>query len=45
VNTAAHVQEGEADPKNRAFTKSELHAFFFHCDDEVARIRAFGRKG
>ena len=33
------------DPKKRAFTKAELHAFFDHCDDEVARIRAFGRKG
>lgn len=44
-NTAAHVQAGEADPKKRAFTKKELHAFFAHCDDEVARIRAFRRKG
>jgi integrase/recombinase XerC len=44
-NTAAHVQDNESDPKKRAFTKAELHAFFAHCDDEVARIRAFGRKG
>ncbi|HEX2809326.1 MAG TPA: site-specific integrase [Kineosporiaceae bacterium] len=44
-NTAVHVQDNEADPKKRAFTKAELHAFFAHCDDEVARIRAFGRKG
>jgi integrase/recombinase XerC len=44
-NTAVHVQDNEADPKKRAFTKAELHAFFGHCDDEVARIRAFGRKG
>jgi integrase/recombinase XerC len=26
-NTAAHVQDNEADPKKRAFTKKELHAF------------------
>jgi site-specific recombinase XerD len=44
-NTAVHVQANEADPKKRAFTKKELHAFFAHCDDQVARIRAFGRKG
>lgn len=44
-NTAVHVQAGEADPRKRAFTRKELHAFFAHCDDEVARIRAFGRKG
>lgn len=42
-NTAVHVQDNEADAKKRAFTKAELHAFFAHCDDEVARIRAFGR--
>ena len=42
---AVHVQDNEADAKKRAFTKAELHAFFAHCDDEVARIRAFGRKG
>jgi integrase/recombinase XerC len=44
-NTAAHVQDNEADPRKRAFTKKELHAFFAHCDEQVARIRAFGRKG
>ncbi|MEU9338898.1 tyrosine-type recombinase/integrase [Streptomyces sp. NPDC048290] len=44
-NTAVHVLDNEADAKKRAFTKAELHAFFAHCDDEVARIRAFGRKG
>ena len=44
-NTAVHVQDNEADPKKRAFTKAELHAFFAYCDDEVARIRAAGRKG
>ncbi len=44
-NTAVHVQDNESDPKKRAFTKAELHAFFEHCDNEVARIRALGRKG
>jgi integrase/recombinase XerC len=44
-NTAVHVQDNEADAKNRAFTKAELHGFFAYCDDQVARIRAFGRKG
>ena len=44
-NTAVHVQDNEADPGKRALTKAELHAFFTHCDDEVARARAFGRKG
>jgi integrase/recombinase XerC len=44
-NTAVHVQDNEGDAKKRAFTKAELHAFFEHCDNEVARIRAFGRKG
>jgi hypothetical protein len=34
-NTAAHVQDGESDPKKRAFTKAELHTFFAHCDNEV----------
>ncbi|MCX4597769.1 hypothetical protein OG819_52010 [Streptomyces sp. NBC_01549] len=27
-NTAVHVQDNESDPKKRAFTKAELHAFF-----------------
>jgi integrase/recombinase XerC len=44
-NTAVHVQDNESDARKRAFTKAELHAFFVHCDDEVARARAFGRKG
>ncbi len=44
-NTAVHVQDNESDAKKRAFTKAELHAFLAHCDDEVARARAFGRKG
>ena len=38
-NTAVHVQDNEADARKRAFTKAELHAFFAHCDDRVARIR------
>jgi len=44
-NTAVHVQDNEADAKKRAFTKAGLHAFFAHCDDQVARIRASGRNG
>lgn len=44
-NTAAHVQENEGDPRKRAFTRRELQDFFAFCDDEVARIRAQGRKG
>jgi hypothetical protein len=44
-NTAVHVQDNEFDPGKRAFTKAELHAFFEHCDNEVARTRELGRKG
>ncbi|OXM54472.1 integrase [Amycolatopsis alba DSM 44262] len=44
-NTAQHVQASEADAKERAFTRKELHEFFAYADDQVARIRAFGRKG
>lgn len=44
-NTAVHVQANESDAAKRAFTKAELQAFFEHGDDEVARIRAFRRKG
>src|SRR5260370_14459216 len=44
-NTAVHVQDNESDPGKRAFTKAELHAFFEHCGNEVARIRGLGRKG
>ena len=32
-------------PAKRAFTRDELQAFFDHADDQVARIRAAGRKG
>lgn len=44
-NAAVHVQDAEGDPSRRAFTRDELQAFFDHADDEVARIRAAGRKG
>jgi hypothetical protein len=44
-NSATHVQDAEADPTRRAFTRDELQAFFDHADDEVERIRAAGRKG
>jgi site-specific recombinase XerD len=44
-NTAVHVQQAEGDPVKRAFTLDELQAFFDHADDQVARIRAAGRKG
>ena len=40
-----HVQQAEGDPVKRAFTLNELQAFFDHADDQVARIRAAGRKG
>ncbi len=38
-NTAVHVQEAEADPRKRAFTRDELQAFFDHADDQVGRVR------
>jgi integrase len=44
-NTAVHAQDAEGDPVKRAFTLDELQAFFDHADDQVARIRAAGRKG
>lgn len=31
-----HFQDNESDARKRAFTKTELHAFFEHCDNEVA---------
>jgi integrase/recombinase XerC len=43
-NTAVHVQDAEADPTRRAFTRDELQTFFDHTD-QVERIRAAGRKG
>jgi site-specific recombinase XerD len=44
-NTAAHLQEVEAQPRKRAFTIDELQALFDHADTQVARVRAAGRKG
>ena len=38
-------QQAEGDPIKRAFTLDELQAFFDHADEQVARIRAAGRKG
>lgn len=44
-NTAVHVQQAEADPGKRAFTREELQAFFDHADEQVDRVRARSRKG
>jgi integrase/recombinase XerC len=44
-NTAVHVEEAEADPSKRAFTRGELQAFFDHADEQVDRVRGRGRKG
>jgi integrase/recombinase XerC len=44
-NSAVHVQDAESDPARRAFTRTELQAFFDHADEQVAVIRAAGRKG
>jgi site-specific recombinase XerD len=44
-NSAVHVQDAESDPSRRAFTRTELQAFFDHADDQVAAIRSAGRKG
>lgn len=44
-NTAPHVQEFEAQPTKRPFTRAELQALFDHADDEVERVAASGRKG
>jgi integrase/recombinase XerC len=44
-NTAVHVQDAEGDPTRRAFTLDELQALFDHADEQVARVRAAGRKG
>ena len=44
-NSAVHVQDAESDPSRRAFTRTELQAFFDHADDQVAAIRGAGRKG
>ncbi len=44
-NTATHLQESEADPAKRAFTREELQVFFDHADEQVERISGAGRKG
>ena len=44
-NTATHVQEAEASPGKRAFTKAELQSFFDHADAEMERIASLRRKG
>ena len=44
-NSAVHVQDAESDPSRRAFTRTELQAFFDHADTRVAAIRGAGRKG
>jgi integrase/recombinase XerC len=44
-NVAHHLQESEACPDKRAFTRGELQAFFDHADDQVHRVRGAGRKG
>jgi site-specific recombinase XerD len=44
-NTAIHVQQAEGDPVKRAFTVTELQAFFDYADAQVARSRGGGRKG
>ncbi len=44
-NTAVHLQESEADPSKRAFTRDELQAFFDHADDQIHQVRGAGRKG
>lgn len=44
-NTAVHVEDAEAQPDKRAFTREELQAFFDHADDQVGQVRGRGRKG
>lgn len=44
-NTAAHVQEYDAKPTKRPYTREELDMLFTHADDEVERIGASSRKG
>jgi integrase/recombinase XerC len=44
-NTAVHVADSEAAARKRAFTRTELQAFFDHADEQVDRKRADGRKG
>jgi integrase/recombinase XerC len=44
-NTAVHIQQAEGDPSRRAFTVDELQDLFDYADEQVARVRAAGRKG
>ncbi len=44
-NAAVHVEDAEADPTKRAFTRDELQSFFDHADAEVDRVRRRQRKG
>jgi integrase/recombinase XerC len=44
-NIAVHAQDAEGDPARRAFTLDELQDLFDYADDQVARVRAAGRKG
>lgn len=44
-NAAVHVEEAEADASKRAFTRTELLAFFDYADEQVDRVRGRGRKG
>lgn len=44
-NTAPHVQEHDARPNKRPYTRDEISALFDHADDEVERIGKSGRKG
>ncbi|MGW4403761.1 hypothetical protein ACWEJ6_07000 [Nonomuraea sp. NPDC004702] len=44
-NTAVHLQDNEADPAKRAFTRDELQAFFDYADEQVHRVSGAGRKG
>ncbi|GAA4425029.1 hypothetical protein GCM10023169_22280 [Georgenia halophila] len=44
-NTARHVQDSEADPSRRAFTREELQRLFDRADEEVSDIHSRGRKG
>jgi integrase/recombinase XerC len=44
-NAAVHVQDAEGDPARRAFTIDELQTLLDYADEQVARVRAAGRKG
>jgi integrase/recombinase XerC len=44
-NTAVHVQDAEAGPRKRAFTRDDLQALFDYADNQVTAIRTAGRKG